>query len=177
MASPDIQLLRRDLLRLLGLPAVLFAGLLAWWQPWVLRPYTPRPPQSVFDVAAGVWDWDHTDSTCLRNPVRVDFSPSRDTMYIMHAQTHVDSTGRRDSLTTYRILEHSGSHIRGQILGEDRRTPDGALLELDLVLTSSKTYVWHRADWQPTETTKRLIRCPLSTAGVIPPRPGARPSN
>ena len=123
MPSTDTRQFLRDLLRLLGLPVLLLIGAFLYWRPWALRRYQPPAPTTVFDVAIGVWDQAGTDSFCLKNPHRIAFLPTRDTMYLYHAETQVDSVGRRDSITVYQILGHSPSHLRTDIVSKQNLNP------------------------------------------------------
>jgi hypothetical protein len=168
MTATDTRLFLRDLALLLGLPALLVVGGLALWRPWEVRRFAADSADAVFDLAAGVWDWQAADSFCVRNPHRVWFSPDRSHMYIYYTRPWTDSLGNSDSGAVYQIRQHSASHIRGFILDETRRTPTGELVVWDLVLTSPNSYAWHRTDWEPGAYTKPIDRCPEEAEAIAP---------
>jgi len=160
MATPDTRALGRDLVFLLALPAGLLVGVLSLWRPWEVSTYVPQAPQTVYSVAAGLWDWADADSFCVKNPHRIWFAPRQDSMYIYYARPWTDSAGTVDSGAVYELQGHSGSHLRGFIVDETRRTPAGELVVWDLVLTSPNSYAWHRSDWVAGSYTKPIRRCP-----------------
>ena len=168
MAAGDIRQFLRDLLYLLGIPAALLIGVFAWWQPWAVRAFQAQTPDAVFGLVEGAWDWEGADGFCVRNPHRIWFSAAHDSMYIYYVLPWTDSLGKQDSGAVYEIQEHSASRIRGFIVDETRRTPDGDLVVWDLVLTSANSYAWHRIDWEEGGFTKAIHRCenPVDTVAV-----------
>jgi hypothetical protein len=81
-----------------------------------------------------------------------------------------------DAVTTYDVLLHTASGLRGAIRGERRLTATGAPVVWDLELRGPNRYDWHRADWAFYERTAEIQRCgvqyrpaPFSGATVGPP--------
>jgi hypothetical protein len=159
----------RDLLLILGIPAVL-AGIIGYatW-PWTSRPYAAASEEAMFRLATGVWDWAGGDSSCTANPQSIQFSADRSTMRILMRTSWTDSTGASHRVAIYDLSERSPSHVRGAIRGESRLTKEGKPVAWDLVLTSANTFAWHRTDWAEGALTKGLVRCPEGSDSLIPP--------
>jgi hypothetical protein len=161
--KPDYRGLVRDLGLILGIPFLLLAGLVAWWQPWTPEYEVPEGTD-VFAVAAGTWDWEDADGFCESNPHTIAFSPDRSLMTLTYAEGWADSTGMVHPGAEYEVQGQSRRHVRGSMRGETRRTDAGDLVVWDLVLTSPDTspdtYRWHRTDWRSGELTKEVRRCP-----------------
>lgn len=168
-SSDEQQDFRRDLLKLLGLPFVAFALILAWWHPWSVTPYAASTPDEIFTHVAGTWDWKGADSLCVANPLTISFSTDRSVMYLAHRRPWTDSTGAEHRVAAYEIQSHSASQVRGRIRGETRLTDKGEPVVWDLVLTSPNTYAWHRTDWPDGGRTKEITRCPQGTDSLVPP--------
>jgi hypothetical protein len=158
--SPQRRFLR-DLILLLGLPAILTAVLLAWWQPWrtLAEPFEVSGSGDVFSVAAGTWDWEGAEGFCQKDPHTVSFSPDRTLMTLTSREPYTDSSGVVHQVTEYDIQEQSRGRIRALIRGETRKTAQGVPVVWDLVLVDSNTYRWHRTDWPLGGSTKSIRRC------------------
>ena len=165
----DRQAFVKDLLLLLGLPALILAALaIAFW-PRPKAPFDTGREGGQFEVAAGAWDWSTADSVCLGNPHTITFTPDRKRMFIAFRTPWTDSTGASHRVSTYDVLASSSSHIRGAIRGETRMTDEGVPVVWDLVLTSDSSYAWHRTDWEPGAQTAEVVRCPVGTDTTIAP--------
>ncbi len=172
-AHPDQRAFARDLLLILGLPALGVAALAAMFWPRPKAPYDTGRADGPFEVTRGAWDWSTDDSLCLRNPHSIRFSRDRRLMYIAFRVPWTDSTGAPHRVATYEVLASSSSHIRGAIRGETRTTDTGVPVVWDLVLTSDSSYAWHRTDWAEGAQTAEVLRCPPGTdATIAPPTPG-----
>lgn len=157
----------RDLALLLGIPFAIIVVAVAWWQPW--QPgYTPPAGRSVFDLAAGTWDWTThpADSFCVAERETISFSPDHKVMMIRLTTPWRDSSGHVTNTAVYDLWSSTTSQIRGQIRGETRKTDAGQPVVWDLELTSGNSFRWHRADWGPTSRTAALNRCPEGTPEV-----------
>jgi hypothetical protein len=148
----------RDLSLLLGVPAIAFVVLVAWWHPWP-RQYDVPVRTDIFTVAAGRWDWADADSFCVKDPHTISFSPDHRVMTLRHLQPSTDSAGVMRWAWEYDIQEVSRHHIRGRIRGEERKTASGEPVVWDLVLQSPDAYYWHRTDWPFMGVTKPVRRC------------------
>jgi hypothetical protein len=148
----------RDLGLLLGLPGVGIAVLVAWWHPWP-RHYDVPAGTDIFTVATGQWDWADADSSCVKNPHTISFSPDHRVMTLRYLQPITDSAGVLHWAWEYDIQEVSRHHVRGRIRGEDRKASTGEPVGWDLVLRSPDAYYWHRTDWPFVGATKLVRRC------------------
>jgi hypothetical protein len=158
-SSGDTRRFLRDLGLLLGIPIVGIVGLVFWLHPWPNK-YEVPPPRSVFDQASGTWGWSGHD-TCGVNHHTILFDSLHDVMRIAHARPWRDSTGYLNDTTVYDISQSSPHHIRGLIRGETRKTPFGAPVVWDLVLTSPHSYQWKQAGfWGIVGYTRPIKRCP-----------------
>lgn len=145
------------------IPFLLVVGLLgivfiAWAVMSLTPDYAVPPGVEVFDVAEGTWASD--TAACGENPQAITFSHDRSQMFITWLAKAPDSSGTRKRRSTYDILEHSGGHIRGAIVGETRMTDAGDPVVWDLVLRSEDVFAWHRTDWPEYSFTADLRRCP-----------------
>jgi hypothetical protein len=163
LLSPQRRFLR-DLVLLLGLPGILTAVLLAWWQPWrrLAEPFEVGGSGDIFAVASGTWDWEGAEGFCQKDPHTVSFSPDRTLMTLTSREPYTDSAGTVHLVTEYDIQEHSRGRIRGLIRGESRKTAQGVPVVWDFVLVDSNTYRWHRTDWPLGGSTKSIRRCPAA---------------
>ncbi len=127
------------------------------------KPYEVKPPDDVFQVAAGTWGWGTGERACAKSPQRVTFTPDHSVMLIESAN---DSGGM--TVTQYTLQWSSPSTIRGLITDETRLTPEGQPVVWDLVLMSPNTFRWHRTDWARGAFTGELTRCPVGKARVQP---------
>jgi hypothetical protein len=161
--SPQRRFLR-DLALLLGLPGIVMAVLLAWWQPWrkLAEPFEVAGSGDVFAVVSGTWDWEGAEGFCQKDPHTLSFSPDRTLMTLTSREPYTDSAGTVHQVTEYDVQEHSRGRIRGLIRGESRKTAQGVPVVWDLVLVDSNTYRWHRTDWPPGGSTKPIRRCPAA---------------
>jgi hypothetical protein len=148
------------------MPALLLAGIIGiGFILWTLV-YDPSPRYEVprgaqiFDVVEGTWAWTTTEDGCSEEPQGITFSSGRDQMFLTRLVDEPDSTGSRESRSTYDVLDHSRSHIRGRIVGETRLTEEGEPVVWDLVVLSEDAFAWHRADWSDYVLTESLQRCP-----------------
>jgi hypothetical protein len=159
--SPQRRFLR-DLALLLGLPGIIMAVILAWWQPWrtLAEPFEVSGSGDVFAVVSGTWDWEGADGFCRKNPHTVSFSPDRTLMTFISREPYTDSEGTEHLVTEYDIQEHTRGRLRGLIRGETRMTAEGVPVVWDLVLVDSNAYRWHRTDWTWGNSTKSIRRCP-----------------
>ena len=138
--------------------STVFAAIIALLQAcFGVRPYEVPAGTDIFAVAEGTWDWAGQPGTCRDNPHRISFSPDRRQMVLSYRVPFDSVTGKQ--VSTYDILLVTRHGIRGSIVDETRRTPDGDLVVWDLVLTSPTTYRWHRTDWPAAGYTPELIRC------------------
>lgn len=170
MTSPeaDRQAMRRDILLLLCIPAVLLAVLgYATW-PWTRAEYAAPSQDAFFSIAAGVWDWE-SDSSCTTDPQVITFSPGRDLMVITSREKWATDSGDSVRASVYDLSDRSLSRVRGAIRHEDRKTSEGQLVKWDLVLQGPDRFAWHRTDWDSTATTASLRRCPAGTDSLVPP--------
>jgi len=151
----------RDLALLLGVPGVLLAVILTWWQPWrrLLEPWAVPAGRDIFAVVAGTWDWAEAEEFCRKNPHTISFSSDRAVMTLRSPEPYTDSAGVQHWVTEYDIQEHTRGRIRGLIRGETRRTAGGEPVVWDLILTDANTYRWHRTDWPLGGFTKPVRRC------------------
>lgn len=157
----------RDLVLLLGIPAVLVTWLVYWAQPWKhmgrvsqFSTYEVPRDQHIMDVVAGRWDWEDAKAFCTENPHTISFSEDRTTMHIVFDKSWTDERGETHKEAVYDLEGMSGRQIRGAMRGEVRRTEDGSLVVWDLTLTGPDTYAWHRTDWPYGALTKAVRRCP-----------------
>ena len=165
----DKRAFRRDLLKLLGIPFIGLAAVVAWWRPWVPVTYSAPTAEGFFTIASGAWDWEGADSLCVANPHTISFSPDHAVMYLAHRVPWTDSAGKEHRVAVYDIQDHSPSQVRGLIRGETRRTEAGDPVVWDLILTSPNSYAWHRTDWPSSGRTKGVRRCPAGTDSLVPP--------
>jgi hypothetical protein len=157
------------------IPFLLGVGLLGVaFVAWALIYLSPMLPDysvpegvEVFDVAEGMWASD--GAACEDQPQAITFSPDRSQMLITWMDKAPDPTGTRKRRATYDIIDYSGGHIRGAIVGETRTTDAGDPVVWDLVLRSEDVFTWHRTDWPDYSYTADLERCPEAAAEALPP--------
>ena len=148
------------------IPSFLIAGIvgigfIVWALVYGASPGYEVPRETeIFDVVEGTWAWTTTEDGCAGEPQGISFSSDRDQMFVTRLAEAPDSTGSRKSRSTYDVLDHSRSHIRGLIVGETRLTEKGEPVVWDLVLLSEDAFAWHRTDWSDYVLTESLRRCP-----------------
>jgi hypothetical protein len=169
MISPDadVRAMRRDVLWLLGVPAILVAGLAYITWPWTTPEYAAPTQEAFFATAAGVWDWE-SDSSCIADPEVITFSTTRDLMVITMRKPWATDGGDSVRAAVYDLSDRSRSRVRGAIRHEARKTPDGLPVKWDLVLQGPNRFAWHRTDWDSTATTASLHRCPAGADSLVP---------
>lgn len=165
----DTRGMAREIVVLLGIPALLVGAIAYSTWPWPPTPYAAATQEAFFETASGVWDWP-SDSSCTGNPQRIEFSPDRSQMFLTSRRPWDEESGDTGRTTVYDLSDRSTSHVRGTIQGESRTTDSGAVVVWDLVLTSDSTFGWHRTDWEEGALTAELTRCPAATEALIPPR-------
>ncbi|MFL5560733.1 MAG: hypothetical protein ACJ79K_04575 [Gemmatimonadaceae bacterium] len=129
-----------------------------------VKPYAVKPPDDIFHVAEGTWGRTVGAKTCTNGPQRISFTADRSMMVIEYAD---DSGAVRKA--RYELRSVSPTTIRGFIIDETRKTPEGTLVVWDLVLTSRDSFAWHRTDWSPGAYTAEMRRCPAGTPLVQKP--------
>jgi len=166
--KPDVRAMGKDLVVLLGIPAVLVAviGYSTW--PWTTPPFAAPSQEAFFELAAGTWDWE-SDSSCATNPQVVAFSEDRQLMLITMREKWETAAGDSVRASVYDLSARSPSLVRGAIRREQRLTDDGQPVEWELVLQDSNHFAWHRTDWAAGNTTRSLVRCPDGADTLVPP--------
>lgn len=168
----DLRAMGKDLLVLLGIPAVFVAAIGYSTWPWTTPPFETPSQEAFFDLAAGTWDWE-SDSSCATNPQVVTFSEDRQLMLITMREKWETAAGDSVRAAVYELSTRSPSRVRGAIRREQRLTDDGKPVEWELVLQDSNHFAWHRTDWADGNTTKSLVRCPAGADTLVPPLSGS----
>ena len=158
----------KDLLVLLGIPAVFVAVIAYSTWPWTTPPYQAPSQEAFFELAAGTWDWE-SDSSCATNPQVVAFSGDRQLMVIAMREKWENAAGDSVRASVYDLSARSPSFVRGAIRRESRLTDDGKPVEWELVLQDSNHFAWHRTDWRAGSVTKSLVRCPAGADSLVLP--------
>lgn len=159
----------KDLLVILGLPAILVGALIYHFLSLGPNSFTVPKDATVFSQATGTWDWSTSEGFCVNNPHTISFSPDHAVMMITSRRPWSDSIADTSRVAIYDISEHTTSYIRGAIRGESRVTPAGEPVVWDLILTSRDSYSWHRTDWLFNAKTGDIKRCPAGTDTLVAP--------
>jgi hypothetical protein len=167
--SSDLRATLSDFGSIIGI-SVFLAGVLTFiiWRGITEPRYVAPSQEAFFEIATGVWDW-ASDSSCVANPQRIEFSADRSLMLLTMGRKWAGPDGDSTRVAVYDLSERSPSHVRGAIRGEERLTEAGEPVVWDLVLLSPDKFAWHRADWGDWATTASLERCPEGTDSLIPP--------
>lgn len=157
---------------------LLLAGLVWWWSPWPDR-FTIPNGGSIHTYISGAWGWAGSD-TCGVNHHTITVDSTRTVLTLVHARPWFDSTkGERVASTVYAILDVGRSHVTGAIRGEHRRSPTGAPVVWDLVLTGPDQYQGKQAGfWGVFGYTTPIRRCPPEVQWPAPlpiTRPAPKP--
>jgi len=165
--AQDTRQLAKDLLRLLGWPALLVAIFLYWMEPWKPHRHDEATAGFFMDRVSGVWDLEGGSSFCQANPHRISFSPDHRLM-LLTFRHEPDSAVLRQRVFVYDISSSTDSGIVAMLRGETRRTAQGAPVEWELILTTEDSYAWRQTDWPPASHTPDRARCPSGTDSLIP---------
>lgn len=110
------------------------------------------------EIAAGPWGFEAEGARCQGNPHTVAFSSDGSEMTMRYSKS-LDKN--QPTQATYKVLAEGPDYLRMAMLGEDRKTDAGVLVQWDLILLSRDSYCWHRTDWSKGSCTQPASRCPL----------------
>lgn len=112
---------------------------------------------TIYETLIGTWG--HDKEICLKDPIRISFSPDRKLMYHDTKQgLMMSDASKPNERLVYRILAEYESFLRTEIIGEDRLTDGGKIVKWDLLLINQNSFCWHRSDWGKM-CTEPLISC------------------
>src|SRR5512134_913864 len=100
----DNRRMSRDILLLLGLPALLIAGIgYATW-PWASPRYSAPSQEAFFETATGVWDR-NSEGSCIDDPYFISFSDDRALMFVVMREPWKVKDGDSVRLAIYDLSE------------------------------------------------------------------------
>lgn len=110
------------------------------------------------NILIGTWGWN--SDQCENNPMTISFS--EDGRYMYHDSPKGMYTTDKEKSTEraiYVVHTQSEKYLVTSLESEDRKDDRGNLVSWDLVIQTSDSFCWHRADWKEGSCTKSMVRC------------------
>lgn len=100
------------------------------------------------------------EASCLKNPHKIRFSSDKTRAEFVWDRPMTNYLKQTATQADYNIISYDSDAIVMELTGEQRHTPDGALVVWVLKPLSGDMYCWGRTDWPSTGCIAVHIRCP-----------------